>query len=104
MQYLKHIINLIIFVFIYNNFYNNKMFVEDVNIKWKHFETFNKLHNIVIYIQCSPQHYETFKEFSNNFKLQQDNKTQWNSWFKNIEKTLKLKQTLQIYCDEKCKF
>ena len=33
MQYLKHIINLIIFIFIYNNLYNNKMLAEDANIK-----------------------------------------------------------------------
>ena len=33
MQCLKHIINLTIFVLIYNNFYNNKMLAEDVNIK-----------------------------------------------------------------------
>ena len=33
MQCLKHIVNLIIFVFIYSNFYNNKMFVENINIE-----------------------------------------------------------------------
>ena len=30
---LKHIVNLVVFVFIYNNFYNNKMPAEDVNIE-----------------------------------------------------------------------
>ena len=38
------------------------------------------------------------------FRLQQDNKTWWNSWFKSIERVLKLKQALQVYCDEECEF
>ena len=66
---LKHIVNLTIFIFIYSNFYNNKMPAEDANIKWKCFKVFNKLHNIVIYIQHSPQRYEAFKEFLDNFRL-----------------------------------
>ena len=104
MQCLKHIVNLAVFVFIYSDFYNNKMLVEDANIEWKCFEAFSKLHNIVVYIQRSLQRYEAFKEFLDDFKLQQNNKIQWNLWFKNIERILKFKQALQVYCNEKHRF
>ena len=30
---LKYIVNLMVFIFIYGDFYNNKMLVEDVNVE-----------------------------------------------------------------------
>ena len=76
MRCLRHIINLAVSAFIYSNLYNNKMPAQDASIKWKHFEALSKLHNIIVYIQHSPQHYKAFKELSDGLKLQQDNKTQ----------------------------
>ena len=104
MQCLKYIVNLAVSAFIYSNLYNNKMPAEDASIEWKRFGALGKLHNIVVYTQHSPQRYEAFKELLDGLRLQRDNKTQWNSWFKSIERTLKLKQALQVYYDEEHKF
>ena len=102
MRCFGHIINLSASVFIYGNVKSEDVPAEDASAEWRRFRALSKLHNIIIYIQRSPQRGEAFRELSEGLKLQRDNRTRWNSWFKSIERALKpeVKRALLAYYDE----
>ena len=48
-------------------------------LKWRKTGPLGKLHNIVVFIRCSPQRIQRFKEISEKKGLLRDNDTRWNS-------------------------
>jgi hypothetical protein len=48
---------------------------------WRRKGPLGKLHNIVVYIQRSPQRRAAFQKLSQGRHLIRDNKTRWNSWY-----------------------
>ena len=72
----------------------------DITIKeieqWRKQGPLGKLHNFVVYIQCSVQREQNFWDLSYDLHLIRDNQTRWNSWFFMIERALFLKDTLSI--------
>jgi len=68
--------------------------------EWRKKGPLGKLHNIVVYIQRSAQRIQRFKSLieANGLGLIRDNSTRWNSWYKMLQRALKLKEAIQIYC------
>ena len=54
-------------------------------LKWRKAGPLGKLHNIVVFIRCSPQRIQRFKEISEKKGLLRDNDTRWNSKYYMIE-------------------
>ncbi|EGX88196.1 hypothetical protein CCM_09332 [Cordyceps militaris CM01] len=48
-------------------------------LKWRKAGPLGKLHSIVVFIRCSPQRIQRFKENSEKKELLRDNDTRWNS-------------------------
>ena len=80
---------------------------------WRKKGPLGKLHNIVVFIQRSTQRIQRFKSLieANGLRLIRDNSTRWNSWYMMLERALKLKEAIQIYCfkykeneEDVCKF
>jgi len=65
---------------------------------WRQKGPLGKLHNLVVYIQRSPQRIAKFREFSNNRNLARDNLTRWNSWYMMISTAIQLKSALKLFC------
>lgn len=51
---------------------------------WRAKGCLGQLHNIVVWIQTSPQRMNRFLALSRNHRLARDNKTRWNSWYNMI--------------------
>lgn len=68
--------------------------------EWRRKGELGKIHNIVVYIAGSTQRLEAFKTLAeaNGLGLLRDNSTRWNSWFKMLERALKLIDAIKIYC------
>jgi hypothetical protein len=64
---------------------------------WRQKGPLGKLHNLVVYIQRSPQRIAKFWEFSNNRNLARDNSTRWNSWYMMISTAIQLKSALELF-------
>jgi hypothetical protein len=65
---------------------------------WRRKGPLGKLHNIIVYIQRSPQRMANFRELSQGRNLVRDNSTRWNSWYKMISTATKLKAAINVYC------
>jgi hypothetical protein len=68
--------------------------------EWRKKGPLGKIHNIVVYIQRSTQRTEAFKALleANGLGLTRDNTTRWNSWFKMLERALRLIKAVKVYC------
>lgn len=67
---------------------------------WRNAGPLGKLHNIVVYIQRSPQRQATFEKYSDGKRLPRDNKTRWNSWYLMLHNALddNMKKAIIGYC------
>ena len=61
--------------------------------EWRRFGPLGMLHNIVVFIQASPQRMHNFLLFSHDRRPARDNKTRWNSW----EKILRICTKAPVY-------
>ena len=66
--------------------------------QWRQKGPLGKLHNIVVYIQRSPQRIAQFQELSGGRNLSRDNSTRWNSWYKMINTAIQLKNAVGLFC------
>lgn len=66
---------------------------------WKKAGPLGKLHNICVKIHASPQLQAKFKTLSKGLTLPQDNATRWGSWFKLIERGLRLQKPIDLFYD-----
>lgn len=64
---------------------------------WRTKGALGKLHNIVVFVDRSPQRISEFQEYSGGIKLHRDNATRWNSWSQMIRIALKPKARYAIY-------
>ena len=94
-----HVVNLAASAFIYVDRAELPE-VEDAE-GWRRFGCLGKLHNLVIYIQSSPQRQERWREFSGGLNLRRDNATRWNSWYIAVERALRplMKVAIRDFCD-----
>lgn len=67
--------------------------------EWRRRGPLGKLHNIVVFIQRSPQRSENFKTYSAGRLIPRDNSTRWNSWFRMLDTALKegMQPALDVY-------
>ncbi|OWT42446.1 BED zinc finger domain-containing protein [Pochonia chlamydosporia 170] len=68
--------------------------------QWRRKGPLGKLHNIVAYIQRSPQRLANFRELSGGRNLVRDNSTRWNSWYAMIRTATKLKTAINLFCHQ----
>ncbi|KID81519.1 transposase-like protein [Metarhizium guizhouense ARSEF 977] len=68
--------------------------------QWRRKGPLGKLHNIVVYIQRSPQRLANFRELSGGRNLVRDNSTRWNSWYAMIHTATKLKTAIKLFCHQ----
>jgi len=69
---------------------------------WRQKGPLGKLHNIVVYIQRSPQRIAAFLKLSSGKRLVRDNKTRWNSWYAMIDCAIqeRLRLAVDLYCHQ----
>lgn len=67
---------------------------------WRRKGPLGKLHNIVVYVQRSPQRMANFRELSGGRNLVRDNSTRWNSWYAMIRTATKLKAAINLFCHQ----
>jgi hypothetical protein len=69
---------------------------------WRRKGPLGKLHNIVVYIQRSPQRIAAFLKLSSGKRLVRDNKTRWNSWYAMIDCAIqeRLRLAVDLYCHQ----
>ena len=60
---------------------------------WRAFGSYGKLHNIVLWVQKSPQRMENFKVIS-HYRLIRDNATRWHSYYDMCERALFLRDEI----------
>lgn len=73
----------------------------DVEIlKWRKAGPLGKLHNIVVFIRCSPQRIQRFKELSEKKGIISDNDTRWNSKYYMTERAIELSDQIDYYCSK----
>jgi hypothetical protein len=65
---------------------------------WRQKGPLGKLHNIVVYIQRSPQRIASFRQLSSGLNLARDNSTRWNSWYKMLSVATKLQPAIDVFC------
>lgn len=72
---------------------------------WREYGCIGKLHNIIVFVQRSPQRLSRFKALSNDLSLKRDNKTRWNSWYEAIEWALRdeIKSAISEFCSNEPK-
>jgi hypothetical protein len=79
---------------------------EAVDAFWRGKGAVGRLHNIIIYIRCSPQRLQAFagtviggrlKEFD-ELQAIQDNQTRWNSWYYSIGRALNIRERINKFC------
>ena len=64
---------------------------------WRCFGCFGKVHNIVVWVQGSPQRQKEFRELS-ELQLVRDNKTRWHSYYDMCYRALQVQDTLAALC------
>jgi len=69
---------------------------------WRQKGPLGKLHNIVVYIQRSPQRLAAFLKLNSGKRLARDNKTRWNSWYSMLDSAIQERTRLAIdlYCHQ----
>ena len=67
---------------------------------WRQKGPLGKLHNIVVFIHCSPQREETFLYLSHGKHLIRDQQTRWNSWFAMVDRAIQA--DIRIAIDLSC--
>ena len=94
-----HIVNLAASAFIYID--PKDMPSADDAAGWRMFGCLGKLHNLVMYVQASPQRRERFKAFTDELNLHRDNATRWNSWWLALDRALRdtTKAGIIAFCD-----
>ena len=60
---------------------------------WRNFGCYGKLHNIVVWVQQSPQRMERFRSIS-DFQLVRNNSTRWHSYYDMCHRALQVKDAL----------
>ena len=65
----------------------------DEQEKWRDYGCVGKLHNIVVWVQASPQRMERWRQLS-RLQLIRDNKTRWHSYYDMCERALELRAEL----------
>jgi hypothetical protein len=65
---------------------------------WRKKGPLGKLHNLVVYIQRSPQRMASFSILSQGKRLARDNQTRWNSWYYMIHQALLLRPAIDVFC------
>jgi hypothetical protein len=67
---------------------------------WRKKGPLGKLHNIVVYIQRSPQRIASFETLTSGKRIPRDNKTRWNSWYKMIDCAInaRMKPAIDVFC------
>ena len=95
-----HIVNLAASAFIYVD--RAEPPVADDAEEWRRFGCLGKLHNLVVYIQSSPQRQEKWRKLAGGVNLGRDNATRWNSWYTAIERALRpsIKAAIRDFCEE----
>ncbi|OAQ61335.1 transposase-like protein [Purpureocillium lilacinum] len=68
--------------------------------QWRKRGAIGKLHNIVVYITCTPQRLHSFTALTDGLKLRRDNDARWNSWYKMVDWALRpsVRQAVTIFC------
>jgi hypothetical protein len=101
-----HIINLTVQAFLFDNDDSETSIslqpTEAETDTWCAKGALGKLHNIVVFVQRSPQRIAAFIELSGGKKLERDNSTWWNSWAHMIACALRLdiRRVIKIFCQE----
>lgn len=106
-----HIINLTAQAFLFStdedaldstNNLNSFIPTEQEMESWRRKGPLGKLHNLVVYIQRSPQRSASFQLLSSGRKLVRDNKTRWNSWYAMIDCAIhkRMKPAIDVYCHQ----
>lgn len=67
---------------------------------WRNKGPLGKLHNIVVYIQRSPQRIASFEALTSGKRIPRDNKTRWNSWYAMIDCaiSIRMKPAIDVFC------
>lgn len=83
-----HVIHLAVQAFLFGHHPglsdDDKLSHEDL-VRWRQVGPLGKLHNIVVWIQQSPQRLQAFKKDSGGRAPRRDNTTRWNSWFEMLD-------------------
>jgi hypothetical protein len=68
--------------------------------EWRKWGPLGKLHNIVVWTAGSSQREEAFKQLleAKGLGLVRDNSTRWNSWYVMLERALKLRDAVDLWC------
>ncbi|OWT42457.1 hypothetical protein VFPPC_18512 [Pochonia chlamydosporia 170] len=69
-------------------------------LKWRKAGPLGKLHNIVVFIRCSPQRIQRFKEISDKKGLLRDNDTRWNSKYYMTARAIELADQIDYFCSK----
>ncbi|EFZ03319.1 Ribonuclease H-like protein [Metarhizium robertsii ARSEF 23] len=69
-------------------------------LKWRKAGPLGKLHNIVVFIRCSPQRMQRFKEISEKKGLLRDNDTRWNSKYYMTARAIELADQIDYFCSK----
>lgn len=99
-----HIINLTVQAFLFGDIKHdvspNPTPLELAN--WRTNGALGKLHNIVVFVQRSPQRIAEFREYSQGKRLERDNSTRWNSWSHMIGCALRpgVQPAIRMFCSE----
>lgn len=87
-----HIIQLAVGAFLFGrhpNLSNSDDLTREDIAQWRQLGPLGKLHNIVVWVQRSPQRMQAFKKDSGGKAPKRDNNTRWNSWFEMLDWSLK---------------
>lgn len=87
-----HIINLAVQAFLFGNhpdLSDQDDSIRDDLKRWRRLGPLGRLHNIVVWVQRTPQRMQNFKNDSNGKSLKRDNSTRWNSWLEMLDWCLK---------------
>jgi hypothetical protein len=94
-----HIINLAVQAFLFGNhpdLSSQDDSIRDDLTRWRRLGPLGRLHNIVVWVQRTPQRMQNFKNDSNGKSLKRDNSTRWNSWLEMLDWCLKPELRLAI--------
>lgn len=69
-------------------------------MKWSKAGPLGKLHNSIVFIRCSPQCIQRFKEISKTKGLLRDNDTRWNFKYYMTTRAIKLADQINYFCSK----
>src|ERR1700712_2913850 len=70
--------------------------LDDINTNQR-FGALGKLRNLAVTFARDPQKLQRFKTISNGLTLPRDNSTRWSSWYKLIQRSIKLQSYIERY-------